>query len=107
MLRVVNARLGADFDPDAFEHVAFYDRGPATGSRCGCAPAAPMARPRPAAPACDRGFAGGDEIRTEISCKYTRERLRAHARRAPGSSLEAWHTDPGAQFAVTLLRRTN
>src|SRR5205085_2522125 len=26
MLRVVNARLGADFVPERFEHVAFWDR---------------------------------------------------------------------------------
>ena len=25
ILHVVNRELGADFDPDAFEHVAFYD----------------------------------------------------------------------------------
>ena len=25
VLRVINAGLGADFDPDAFEHVAFFD----------------------------------------------------------------------------------
>jgi len=30
---VLNRELGADFDIDAFEHVAFFDAG-ASGSRC-------------------------------------------------------------------------
>ncbi len=35
VLHVVNRELGADFDPDAFAHVALWDDG-ASGSRCGC-----------------------------------------------------------------------
>ena len=52
----------------------------------------------------DRTFAPGDEIRTEISCKYTRARLEA-ALRGSGLGIEAWYTDAALDFAVTLLRR--
>jgi len=45
----------------------------------------------------------GDEIRTEISCKYTRESFEALLR---GTSLtpEQWYTDDGQLFALVLLR---
>jgi L-histidine N-alpha-methyltransferase len=51
-----------------------------------------------------RTFDRGDEIRTEISCKYTRERL-SGLLAGSGLAVEAWHTDDAGQFAVTLLRR--
>ena len=71
VLRVINAELDADFDPDAFEHVAFFDeanswiemRLRANGAQA-CASTAPTWRSR---------FADGEEIRTEISAKFTRE----------------------------------
>jgi L-histidine Nalpha-methyltransferase len=104
LLNVLNDRLGADFDVDAFAHVAFYDparqwiemRLRATRRTAVHIPQAPVTR----------SFARGDEIRTEISCKYTRERLEGLLD-GTGLSIEAWYTDPAAQFAVTLLRRTN
>ena len=37
VLAVMNAGLGADFDLDAFEHVAVWERPTPSGSRCGCA----------------------------------------------------------------------
>lgn len=102
ILRVINARLGADFQVEAFQHVAFYDgahdwiemRLRATRATAVHIPEAGI----------DRVFAAGDEIRTEISCKYTRERFEGLL---PGTGLivAAWHTDAAGQFAVVLLRR--
>ena len=48
----------------------------------------------------------GAEIRTEISCKYTRERLEGLLQ-GTGLAVEAWYTDTDRQFAVTLLRHGN
>jgi L-histidine N-alpha-methyltransferase len=51
------------------------------------------------------GFRRGDEIRTELSCKYTRDSLEALL---PGTGLriDRWYTDPDELFASVLLRRT-
>ena len=38
VLAVLNRELGADFDLDAFDHVALWDPQARSGSRCGCAP---------------------------------------------------------------------
>jgi len=102
ILRVLNDRLGADFDPSDFEHRAFYDverewiemrlraRRPVEAR-------VPLAGVRLA-------LASGDEIRTELSCKYTRESLE---RRLEGTGLviERWFTDEESLFASVLLRR--
>ena len=86
VLRVLNRELGADFDPDAFQHVAFFDeanswiemRLRANGATSTCASTAPTSRSR---------FADGEEIRTEISAKFTREAVeRELRRRACGST---------------------
>jgi L-histidine N-alpha-methyltransferase len=53
----------------------------------------------------DLAYRAGDEIRTEISCKYTRASLELRMR-GTGLALERWHTDPEELFALTLLRRT-
>lgn len=102
LLHVINARLGADFDVAAFEHVAFYEpsrqwiemRLRATRPTAVHIPKAGL----------ERAFARGDEIRTEISCKYTRGRLE-RLLEGTGLAIEAWYTDAAEQFAVTLLRR--
>ena len=102
LLHVVNARLGADFDLAAFQHVAFYDRERDWIEMRLRAPRAHAVHV-PAA-GVERDFAPGDEIRTEISCKYTRGRLES-ALRGSGLGIEAWYTDAALDFAVTLLRR--
>jgi len=46
-------------------------------------------------------FAAGEEVRTEISAKFTRERLEDdHA--AAGLRLTDWWTDPQQLFALSL-----
>jgi len=49
-------------------------------------------------------FAAGEELRTEISTKFTRERLEevyAHA----GLELCGWFTDAAGDYALSLARR--
>jgi L-histidine N-alpha-methyltransferase len=102
ILRVVNASLCADFDPDAFEHVAFYDRRNAWIEMRLRAKHPSRAR----VPACglDLRFGRGDEIRTELSCKYTRESFE-HSLAGTGLALADWLTDSDRLFALALLRR--
>jgi L-histidine N-alpha-methyltransferase len=102
ILRVLNARLGADFDPDAFEHVAFYDAERQWIEM--------RLRARRAVRATVRGAGvevaldAGEEIRTELSCKYTRESLSSRLA-GTGLRLDRWTTDPEGLFASALLRR--
>jgi L-histidine N-alpha-methyltransferase len=102
ILRVLDDRLGADFDPADFEHHAFYE------PRCQWIEMRLRARravtARVPAAGIELSLAAGDEIRTELSCKYTRESL---ARRlwASGLEIEEWTTDPQELFASALLRR--
>ena len=49
-------------------------------------------------------LAAGEEVRTELSCKYTRESLAARLE-GSGLAIEEWITDPEALFASALLRR--
>jgi L-histidine N-alpha-methyltransferase len=70
-LRVLNRELGSDFDPDGFEHVALWDpdrRWIEMRLRAG-------AEQLVAVPGLDGAlrFAEGDELRTEISAKFTVE----------------------------------
>jgi L-histidine Nalpha-methyltransferase len=102
ILLVMNDRLSADFVPEAWEHVAFFDRE-RSWIEMRLRASSPQ---RVRVPACglDLPFAGGAEIRTEISCKYTRASLDAML---AGSGLvqERWYTDEGNLFGLALLRR--
>jgi L-histidine Nalpha-methyltransferase len=99
LVRVINAHLGADLDPDAFEHVAFYNEREQRIEMWLRARASMRARID--ALGMDVGFAPGDQFRTEISCKFTRESLETEYR-AAGLRLEAWHTDADRLFALSL-----
>ena len=103
MLHVLNRELDADFPTELFEHVAFFD----TDARVDRdAPA------RHAAPATctigaldlDVDFARGEELRTEISAKFTRERVEADYA-ACGLELAEWFTDDEGLFALSLAAR--
>jgi L-histidine N-alpha-methyltransferase len=48
-------------------------------------------------------FAAGEELRTEISAKFTRERVESDLA-AAGLTLERWFTDPEGLFALSLAR---
>ncbi|MDQ6749144.1 MAG: L-histidine N(alpha)-methyltransferase [Actinomycetota bacterium] len=102
LLHVMNRELGADFDPHAFDHVAFFDR------RRQWVEMRLRAR-RPCtvnivALDLQVEFAAGEELRTEVSAKFTRRRLqRDYA--AAGLTLRGWYTDPEELFAITLAGR--
>jgi L-histidine N-alpha-methyltransferase len=101
LLHVLNRELGADFDPRAFEHVAFFDRRREWVEM--------RLRARRAMTVWVAGldlaveFAAGEELRTEISAKFTPQRLRSdHA--AAGMELERRWTDADALFGLSLAR---
>jgi L-histidine N-alpha-methyltransferase len=104
ILRVVNDRLGADFDPRAFAHVAFYDREH-QWIEMRLRALRPMRVSIPAA-GLVLDYRRGDEIRTEISAKYTRATF---AGRLPGTALRIreFFTDPENLFALALLERSS
>ena len=102
ILRHINDELEADFDPDAFAHVAFYDRKRAWIEMRLAATRVQRVRIPAAGLALD--YAPGDEIRTEISCKYTGASFGALLP-STGLGLDGWHTDPDHLFALALLRR--
>jgi L-histidine N-alpha-methyltransferase len=103
VLHVINRELDADFAPDAFDHIAFFDRRHEWVEM----------RLRSLRPCSvligDLGlrveFAAGEELRTEISAKFTRGRLEADFESA-GLALEEWYTDAEDLFALSLARRS-
>ena len=104
ILQVVNDRLGADFALAGFDHVAFYDTRNAWIEMRLRAKRAMRVRVR--RPGLDLALAQGDEIRTELSCKYSRRSL---LRRLLGTGLvlRRWYTDNERLFALALLARSS
>jgi L-histidine Nalpha-methyltransferase len=100
MLRVVNARAGTDFDPEAWEHRAFYDR---TLHRIEMHLVAAARRPSPVPGEGHFRFAAGEEIRTEISAKHDRASVEAMFA-APELAVERWETDREGLYALALAR---
>jgi L-histidine Nalpha-methyltransferase len=100
---VINRELDADFAPEAFEHVAFFDRRHEWVEMR-------LRAKRPCSVLIGDldlrvEFAAGEEVRTEISAKFTRSRLEADYR-AAGLVLEDWYTDPRELFALSLAHRS-
>jgi L-histidine N-alpha-methyltransferase len=101
VLHVINRELEADFPVEEFEHVAFFE------------PEQEWIEMRLRAPrelTVEVGalgltvpFSAGEELRTEISAKFTRERLSADLA-AAGLALEQQFTDPDGLFALSLAR---
>jgi L-histidine N-alpha-methyltransferase len=101
VLQVLNRELEADFDLDCFEHVARFDeREERMDIRLRSL--------------CDQDvrleaidlvthFAVGEEMRTEISTKFSRPRLEAVYADA-GLELVGWFTDPAEDYALSLAR---
>ncbi len=98
-LRVLNARLGANFDLGGFEHVARYDQDEARIEMRLRATRAHTV----ALEALDREveFAEGEEMLTEISSKFTPSVIAAELTGA-GLGLQRLLTDPEGLFAVTV-----
>lgn len=99
VLHVLNRELGADFDVDAFEHVALWDprfsrmdlRLRAEGDHHVSVPAADLAI----------DLYDGEEIRIEISTKFTVPRITDDLARAGFRTRQVWTDEPG-DVAVLL-----
>jgi L-histidine N-alpha-methyltransferase len=101
MLRVLNRELEADFDIERFEHVAFFDRrNEWIEMRLRSREPQDVAI---AAVGLQIEFATGEELRTEISAKFTRARVEDDLASA-GLELTGWHTDDDELFAMSLSR---
>jgi L-histidine Nalpha-methyltransferase len=101
VLHVLNRELEANFDPDQFEHVAFWD----ADNEWIDIRLRSLAEQFIDLKALDMRthFARNEEMRTEISTKFTRERLEATYADA-GLELVEWWTDPDELYALSLAR---
>jgi L-histidine Nalpha-methyltransferase len=102
VLHVINRELDADFPTELFEHVAFFDPDREwiemrLRARRAC-------HVRIGALDLEVDFDRGEELRTEISAKFTRDRLKADYA-AAGLELAEWFTDDEALFALSLASR--
>jgi len=102
VLAVVNRELDADFDLDAFDHVARWNAGAewiemwlrsterqtVTVSQLGLTIV----------------FDEGEEMLTEVSAKFRRSGVEAELS-AVGLELVGWWTDPAGDFALSLARK--
>ena len=101
VLAVLNRELDANFDLDEFEHVAFWDadnewvdiRLRALSEQFVDLRELDMRA----------HFSRNEEMRTEISTKFTRERIEASYADA-GLELLEWWTDPAGLYALSLAR---
>ena len=99
VLAVLNAELGADFDLDAFEHVALWNaQAEWIEMRLRSLAAQTVHLP---AIGLTVEFAEGEEMRTEVSAKFRRDGVAAELA-AAGFELRSWQTDPAQQFALSL-----
>jgi L-histidine N-alpha-methyltransferase len=101
MLLVLNHELGADFEPDNFEHQAFYEP---VNHRIEMHL---VSRRQQEVRVPGMGlvhFAAGESIRTEISCKHDRRSV-SELFRAGGLRLESWRQDAEALFALVIGAR--
>ena len=99
VLHVLNRELDADFPTELFEHVAFFDPDREwiemrLRARRAC-------RVSIGALDLEVDFARGEELRTEISAKFTRDRVEADYA-ACGLELAEWFTDDNGLFALSL-----
>jgi len=101
VLRVVNDGLGANFAPEAFEHVAFFDEANSWIEMRLRANGAQSVRIEGAD--LELTFEDGEEIRTEISAKFTRDAVESELAGA-GLELDGFFTDEGGLFGLAVAR---
>src|SRR5205823_4608739 len=102
VLRVLNRELGATFDPDAFAHIARFDTTAewiemhleSSGDQAVAVSDLGL----------EVGFAAGERMRTEISAKFTRQRVERDLD-AAGLEPAAWWTDGAGDFGLALVRQ--
>ena len=103
VLNVLNTRLGANFDPSGFRHVALWDsRNEWIEMRVQAL--RPMTVRVPAI-GLDVTFDEGEQMRTEISAKFRVEGICKELAAAGFGSDRVW-TDPLDRFALILADRT-
>jgi len=102
VLAVINRELGADFEVEAFEHVAKWNADEEWIEMWLRSPVAQTVK----VPELDLivEFGAGEEMRTEISAKFRQEKVRAELA-AAGLELAEWWTDPEGDFALSLARK--
>ena len=102
VLCVINRRLGADFDPDRFDHVARFDLDEEWIEML----LRSHQDQRVTIPELEIevGFAAGELMRTEVSCKFRREGFESELR-AVGLEPVSWLLDRAGDFAVSISRR--
>jgi L-histidine N-alpha-methyltransferase len=99
LLRVLNRELGAAIPLDAFEHVAVYDAGlERIEMHLRSLRALTVHFPTLHL---EVQFAEGEELRTEISCKFTRTGIEGELAEA-GLQLESWRQDSASRFACAV-----
>jgi len=99
VLAVLNNELGADFDPDEFEHVAVWDpRNEWIEMRLRSLAGQTVHLP---AIGLTVAFAEGEDMRTEVSAKFRRAGVEAELA-AAGLAMRSWWTDSAAQFGLSL-----
>ena len=99
ILSVLNAGLGANFDPDEFDHVALWDadaewiemRLRSLADQVVTVPGIGLVVE----------FAEGEDMRTEVSAKFRRAGIAAELA-AAGFAMRSWWTDSGGQFGLSL-----
>ena len=101
ILRVVNRGVGADFRPESFRHLAFYNEADARIEMHLVSDSAQQVK-------LERlgltiGFPAGEDIWTESSYKFTRSGVEAMLGDT-GLELAEWHVDPAGYFALILAR---
>jgi len=102
VLSVLDHELDADFDPDAFDHVARWNATAEWIEMWLRSQRAQTVHLRTLGLTVE--FAAGEEMRTEISAKFRRDVVEAELH-AAGMRPEAWWTDAAGDFALTLARR--
>jgi L-histidine N-alpha-methyltransferase len=99
VLAVLNAELGADFDLDAFDHIAVWDAEREWIEMRLRAASAQSVLVR------DLGltveFAAAEQMRTEVSAKFREAGVRAELA-AAGLAMRSWWTDKGGQFGLSV-----
>ena len=101
ILRVVNRGVGADFRPESFRHLAFYNEADARIEMHLVSDSAQEVKL--ARLGLTIGFPAGEDIWTESSYKFTRSGVEAMLGEA-GLELAEWHVDPAGYFALILAR---
>lgn len=99
VLAVVNRELDADFDLDAFEHVAKWN-GELERIEMWLR-SVPAQRVHIGALGLTVHFAAGEEMLTEVSCKFRSEGVAAELE-AAGLRRTHWWTDPAGDFGLSL-----